>query len=43
MRLGLLRKYRGMLLATLRGRKLRDDPLGLWWHLVNNYLFTDFQ
>jgi hypothetical protein len=34
MHLGLLRKYRGMLLATPRGRKLRDDPLGLWWHLA---------
>jgi len=34
MRLGLLRKYRGMLLATPWGRKLRDDPLGLWWHLA---------
>jgi hypothetical protein len=34
MRLGLLRRYRGMLLATPRGRKLRDDPLGLWWYLA---------
>jgi hypothetical protein len=34
MRLGLLRRYRGMLLATPRGRKLRDDPVGLWWHLA---------
>lgn len=34
MRLGLLRKYRGMLLATPRGRRLRGDPLGLWWHLA---------
>jgi hypothetical protein len=32
MRLGLLRKYGGMLLATPRGREFRDDPLGLWWH-----------
>lgn len=34
MRVGLLRKYRGMLLATPRGRELRGDPLGLWWHLA---------
>src|SRR5262249_55512451 len=34
MRLGLLRKSRGMLLATPRGRKLRDAPVGLWWHLA---------
>ena len=34
MRLGLLRRYRGMLLATPRGRKLRGDPVGLWWHLA---------
>jgi hypothetical protein len=34
MRLGLLRKYRGMLLATPRGRKLRDDPGSLWWYLA---------
>jgi hypothetical protein len=36
MRLGLLRKYRGMLLATPRGRKLRADPVGLWWHLAGH-------
>jgi hypothetical protein len=34
MRLGLLRRYRVMLLATPRGRKLRGDPAGLWWHLA---------
>lgn len=34
MRLGLLRKYRGMLLATPRGRELRGDPVGLWWHIA---------
>jgi hypothetical protein len=34
MRLGLLRKYRDMLVATPRGRKLRDDPVALWWHLA---------
>jgi hypothetical protein len=34
MRMGLLRRYRGTLLATSRGRKLRDDPVALWWHLA---------
>jgi hypothetical protein len=34
MRLGLLRRYRGMLVATPRGRELRGDPAGLWWHLA---------
>jgi len=34
MRLGLLRKYKGTLLATPRGRKLRDDPIALWSHLA---------
>ncbi len=33
-RLGLLRKYRGMLLMTPRGRELRGDPVALWWHLA---------
>lgn len=33
-RLGLLRKYRGRLMATARGRQLRTDPVGLWWHLA---------
>ncbi len=32
--MGLLRKHRGMLLTTSRGRALRDDPAGLWWHLA---------
>jgi hypothetical protein len=36
MRLGLLRKYKGTLLATPRGRKLRDDPVALWWHLAEH-------
>jgi hypothetical protein len=31
---GLVRKYRGTLLLTSRGRVLRDDPVGLWWHLA---------
>ena len=33
-KMGLLRKHRGMLLATSRGRSLRGDPVGLWWHLA---------
>lgn len=33
-RFGLLRKYRGDLLVTRIGRKLVDDPGGLWWHLA---------
>ncbi|WP_343602434.1 plasmid pRiA4b ORF-3 family protein [Mycobacterium sp.] len=33
-RLGLLRKQHGRLLATARGRALRGDPVGLWWHLA---------
>jgi hypothetical protein len=33
-KLGLLRKHRGELLCTARGRALRDDPAGLWWHLA---------
>lgn len=33
-RVGLLRKQRGRLLATARGRALRTDPVGLWWQLA---------
>lgn len=33
-RLGLLRKNRGRLLATTRGRALRPDPVGLWWYIA---------
>jgi hypothetical protein len=33
-KMGLLRKHRGMLLLTAAGRKLRTDPVGLWWHLA---------
>ncbi|HZE18115.1 MAG TPA: hypothetical protein VE197_21810, partial [Mycobacterium sp.] len=33
-RIGLLRKQRGRLLATARGRALRADPVGLWWHIA---------
>jgi hypothetical protein len=36
MRLGLLRKYRGWLLPTARGHKLREDPVALWWHLARS-------
>ena len=32
--MGLLRKHRGMLLVTSRGRDLRGNPAGLWWHLA---------
>ncbi|MFI7067872.1 plasmid pRiA4b ORF-3 family protein [Kribbella sp. NPDC050124] len=32
--MGLLRKYRGMLVLTRRGRAVRDDPGALWWHLA---------
>lgn len=33
-RIGLLRKYRGQLVATALGRALRDDPVGLWRHIA---------
>lgn len=33
-KLGLLRKYKGELLQTARGRALRNDPVALWWHLA---------
>jgi hypothetical protein len=36
MKLGLLRKYQGKLLVTVRGRELRSDPAALWWHLAEN-------
>ena len=36
MRLGLLRKYRGMLLATPAARKLSGNPASLWWHLAEH-------
>ena len=36
MRLGLLRISKGTLLATPRGRKLRDDTVALWWHLAEH-------
>jgi hypothetical protein len=33
-KMGLLRKHRGKLLLTTRGRRLRTDPVGLWWHIA---------
>ncbi|SDC02280.1 pRiA4b ORF-3-like protein [Raineyella antarctica] len=33
--LGLLRKSRGMLLATKAGQQLADDPRGLWRHIAS--------
>jgi hypothetical protein len=33
---GLLRKHRGRLLLTTRGRGLRTDPVALWWHFAEN-------
>ncbi len=33
-RLKLLRKYKGRLVPTARGRELAGDPVGLWWHLA---------
>jgi hypothetical protein len=31
----LLRKYKGRLVPTARGRELAADPVGLWWHLAD--------
>jgi hypothetical protein len=33
-KMGLLRKYRGTLVPTPRGRALRSDPVALWWQLA---------
>ena len=33
-KIGLLRKHRGRLLLTAHGRRLRTDPVGLWWHIA---------
>jgi hypothetical protein len=33
-KMGLLRKHRGTLLLTQRGRTLRSDPVALWWQLA---------
>ncbi len=38
--MGLLRKYRGKLLVTARARRLRTDPVGLWWHVAERALAT---
>jgi hypothetical protein len=32
--LGLVRKYRGRLLHTKQGQRLRNDPVALWWHIA---------
>jgi hypothetical protein len=34
-RMGLLRTRRGVLLPTAVGRRLAEDPAGLWWHLAD--------
>lgn len=39
-KLRLLRKYRGRLLLTPRGRALRDDPVALWWHIAEQMPIT---
>jgi hypothetical protein len=33
-RIGLLRKHRGRVLVTARGRALRGNPVGFWWHVA---------
>ena len=33
-RMGLLRKHRGTLAPTARGRAVRHDPVALWWHVA---------
>jgi hypothetical protein len=32
-RLKLVRKYKGRLVPTSRGKSLAQDPVGLWWHV----------
>jgi hypothetical protein len=39
-KVGLLRKHRGNLRLTARGRRLRTDPVGLWWHLAERMPVT---
>lgn len=34
-KLGLVRKQKGRLLLTKSGQRLRDDPVGLWWHIAD--------
>jgi hypothetical protein len=33
-KMGLMRKHRGILQLTAADRKLRTDPVSLWWHLA---------
>jgi hypothetical protein len=33
-KMGLVRKHRGELRQTAKGRALREDPVALWWHLA---------
>src|SRR3954454_22306000 len=35
-RMGLVRKHRGVLQRTVAGRRLTDDPAGLWEHLAGS-------
>jgi hypothetical protein len=37
-RMGLLRKHRGRLVRTARGRTAATDPLALWWQLAERML-----
>ncbi|TDD59326.1 plasmid pRiA4b ORF-3 family protein [Kribbella antibiotica] len=38
--MGLLRKHKGSLVLTPRGRVLRQDPVALWWHLAEHMPVT---
>ncbi|MGH8892672.1 MAG: plasmid pRiA4b ORF-3 family protein [Actinomycetes bacterium] len=40
-RLGLLRKYRGRLVLTKAGQRLRRDPVALWWHGASHLVPRD--
>jgi hypothetical protein len=42
-RLGLVRVYRNELRPTADGKRLRDDPVGLWWHLAARLPLTTEQ
>ncbi|OLT00068.1 hypothetical protein BJF90_07120 [Pseudonocardia sp. CNS-004] len=37
-KMGLLRKNKGKLLVTARGRRLRTDPVGMWQHIAERAL-----
>lgn len=39
-KLGLLRKHKGTLAVTTQGRRVRADPLALWWHLAERMPVT---